>query len=231
MDIEWYGHSCFRLRGAQGIVVTDPYGPTDEGRSGALRADIVTVSHAHPGHDRVTSVDGPPFVIDGPGDYELRGIFVTGLRMAHDQEGGARRGHTTAYCVLLDDLSVCHLGDLGHRPSQEHVEAIGNVDILLVPVGGGNSLGPAQAAEVVRLLDPSIVIPMHCRSGARPELEPVARFLKEMGVDAAPPVPSLSITRGQLPEEPELVVLTPRWLSAAWEEGTPDPTPGTNPDQ
>jgi len=222
MDIEWFGHSCFRLRGAQGVVVTDPYGPVDAGQENVLRAEIVTVSHAHPGHDRVGSVAGQPFVIDGPGDYEVQGIFVTGLRMSHDAHGGNARGFTTAYCVLLDDLNLCHLGDLGHRPSQEHVEAIGSVDILLVPVGGGNSLGPSQAAEVVRLLDPAIVIPMHGRSRARPDLEPVSRFLKEMGIDEAGTVSSLSITRAQLPEEPEVVVLTPRWLSAAWDDGAAD---------
>jgi L-ascorbate metabolism protein UlaG (beta-lactamase superfamily) len=211
MDIEWFGHSCFRLRSSAGSVVADPFDPTYGALPRGVRPDIVTVSHDHRGHAHVASLAGAaPFVIDGPGEYEVEGIFVIGVRMAHDVHGGSERGCSVAYCVVLDDVTVCHLGDLAHAPTQEQLEHLGDVDVLLIPVGGGHTLGPAQAVEVVNLIEPSIIVPMHFRSPVRPELEPVSRFLKEMGVAEAPPLPSLSLTRVQLPEEPQVVLLEPR---------------------
>lgn len=210
MDIDWFGHSCFRLRSTAGVVVTDPPADGSGVSLPRLRADVVTISHGHPGHANLSAIDGDPFVVDGPGEYEVKGTVVQGVRVAHDDRGGQARGLVTAYCIHGDDVVVCHLGDLGHLPTQEQRDALGSIDVLLVPVGGTTTLGPAQAAEVVGLLDPALVVPMHFRSPQRPDLEPLSRFLQEMGVVEPPPVPTLSVTRLQLPTEPQVVVLALR---------------------
>jgi L-ascorbate metabolism protein UlaG (beta-lactamase superfamily) len=207
MDIHWYGHSCFRLRAAEGIVVMDPYGRQTGLKLPRPRADIVTVSHDHPGHNAVAAVQGEPFVIDGPGEYEVRGIFVSGTRLAHDARNGGNLGFSTAFSVTADEVTVCHLGDIGHRPTQAQVEALGQVHVLLVPVGGHNTIGAALAAEIVNLIDPSYIVPMHYRQPGRPELEPVDKFLQEMGVAASEPQDALKVTAARLPEEPQVVVL------------------------
>ncbi len=207
MDIQWYGHSCFRMRGASGTVIADPYGPGVGYKLPRIRADIVTVSHDHPGHNAVGTVQGEPYVIDGPGEYEVHGVFIVGVRMEHDARGGGNLGHTNAYCVVDEDITVCHLGDLGHRPTQAQVEALGQVDVLLVPVGGHNTIGAGLAAEVVNLIDPGYVVPMHYQSPGRPDLEPVDKFLQEMGVAHVETLEVLKVTAGRMPEEPHVVLL------------------------
>jgi L-ascorbate metabolism protein UlaG (beta-lactamase superfamily) len=207
MDIHWYGHSCFRLRASEGVIVTDPYGRDLGLKLPKIRADIVTVSHDHPGHNAAAAIQGEPFIIDRPGEYEVRGIFVVGVRMDHDARGGGNLGFSAAYCITADSITVCHLGDLGHRPTQAQVEALGQVDVLMVPVGGHNTIGAALAAEVVSLIDPAFVIPMHFHSPGRADLEPVDRFLTEMGVAKADPVEVLKVSPSRLTDEPQVVLL------------------------
>lgn len=207
MDIQWYGHSCFRLRATEGIVVMDPYGREVGLKLPKLKADIVTVSHDHPGHNAVAAVLEEPFVVNGPGEYEIHGVFVVGTSLAHDGRGGGNLGFTTAFTVMAEDVTVCHLGDLGHRPNQAQVEALGQVHVLLVPVGGVNTIGAALAAEVVNLIDPAYIIPMHFRSPGRQDLEPVEKFLQEMGITHVDPVDTLKVTTARLPEQPQVVLL------------------------
>jgi L-ascorbate metabolism protein UlaG (beta-lactamase superfamily) len=207
MDIQWFGHSCFRLRANEGTIVMDPYGKGIGLKMPKLRADVLTISHDHPGHNNVAAVQGEPYRIDGPGEYEVRGIFVGGTRLAHDARGGGSQGFSTAFCVTVEDLTVCHLGDVGHRPSQAQVEELGEVHVLLVPVGGLNTIGAGLAAEVVNLIDPRFIVPMHFRAPGRPDLEPVDKFLQEMGVTRADPLDSLKVTPARLPEEPQVVLL------------------------
>lgn len=210
MDIKWYGHSCFRLRDRAGIVVTDPF-PRTLGyeRPPRLRADIVTISHEHENHSDLRGFQGEPFVINGPGEYEVSGIFVTGIRTFHDNKKGKDRGFNTIYLIQYEDMSVCHLGDLGHVPSQEQVEELNEVDILLVPVGGAGALTAAQAAEVVSLIEPRLVVPMHYRTEVYSgQLEPVEKFLKEMGLKEVPTEAELKVTKNQLPEETQVVLLS-----------------------
>jgi L-ascorbate metabolism protein UlaG (beta-lactamase superfamily) len=207
MDIQWYGHSCFRLRANEGAVVMDPYGRGVGLKLPKLKADIVTISHDHVGHNAVAAVPGEPFVVNGPGEYEVHGVFVVGTTLEHDARGGGNLGFTTAFCIIAEDITVCHLGDIGHRPSQAQVEALGQVDVLLVPVGGVNTIGAAMAAEVVNLIDPSYIIPMHFRSPGRPDLEPVDKFLQEMGVTHAEPIDTLKVTPARLPDEPQVLLL------------------------
>jgi L-ascorbate metabolism protein UlaG (beta-lactamase superfamily) len=208
MDITWLGHSSFRIKGSQTTVITDPY-PPDLGYSfGKQTAAIVTVSHPHPGHSYVTDVAGDPRVIKGPGEYEIANTLIIGLATFHDREDGRQKGKNTIYAIQLDELSICHLGDLGHVLTSQQVEDIGNVDILLVPVGGISTINATLAAEVVRQLEPKVVVPMHFKTPALArELEPVDRFLKEMSVKDTASRPKLTLTRGNLPATTQVILL------------------------
>lgn len=209
MQITWYGHSCFRLRSRRGTVVTDPYGDDIGYRLPRIRADIVTVTHEHPDHDNVKAVKGKPKVINGPGEYEIEGIFVIGIPVQYKdtpKESGIRN---TMYVLDLEGVTVCHLGDLRRVPTQSQVEELGEVDVLLIPVGGGSTLGAAKASEVISLLEPRIVIPMHYRTKLLRglKLEPVEHFLKEMGVKEAVPQDELKVTKSGMPSETQVTVM------------------------
>ena len=187
MEITWLGHACFRLKAKEATVVTDPYSKTIGLTPPRVQADIVAVSHDHAGHNHAAGVGGNPKIISGPGEYEIRNVFITGIAAFHDGNQGKSHGKVTIYLIEMEDLVVCHLGDLGHVPTQEQVEAIGRVDVLLVPVGGGDSLNASQAAEVVGLLEPRAVIPMHYQTdGLTTTLDPITRFSKEMGARSDP---------------------------------------------
>ncbi|MDZ4278759.1 MAG: MBL fold metallo-hydrolase, partial [Dehalococcoidia bacterium] len=164
MEITWLGHSCFRLRGRDAAVVFDPCDKKTGYNIGRPTADIVTVSHDHPGHSNVAAVAGSPRVVAGPGEFEIAGVLIMGIRTYHDKEQGGKLGKNTAYVLELDDVRVCHLGDLGHVPTPEQVEELSGVHVLLAPVGGGSTIGAAAAAEVVSLLEPKLVIPMHYKT-------------------------------------------------------------------
>ena len=210
MDITWLAHGCFRLRGRYASVVTDPYPPALGPKLPKLEAELVTVSHHHDNHSYVQTVVKQPYVIDGPGEYEVAGISVTGVPSFHDSERGARRGRNTVYVIEIDEVRVCHLGDLGHRLDDSTIEILGNLDVALVPVGGGGALDATQAADVVRQLEPRFVIPMHYAiPEIRKELEPVERFLREMGV-AEEPQPKLSLQASSAETDTKVVVLEPR---------------------
>jgi L-ascorbate metabolism protein UlaG (beta-lactamase superfamily) len=148
-------------------------------------------------------------VVRGPGEYEMAGVLITGIRTYHDNQRGARQGTNTAFIIEAETLRLCHLGDLGHLPTPEQVEAMGGIDILLVPVGGGNTLDATAAAETVSLLEPKLVIPMHYATPATTRnLDPLDRFLKEIG--ASPDLtaqPRLSVSHGSLPHETQVAVL------------------------
>jgi len=208
MDISWLGHSCFRLKGSHATVITDPYSP-DLGYSlGKTTARIVTVSHPHPGHSYIQGIGGQPKVVSRPGEYEISGVLVIGIATFHDGEGGKKRGKNTAYLMEIDEISVCHLGDLGHVLTGEQVEEIDNVDVLLLPVGGVSTINASKAAEVVRQLEPKVVIPMHYKTPALSwELEPVDRFLKEIGAKQVDPLPKLSLTKSSLPASTQVFLL------------------------
>ena len=208
MEISWLGHACFRIRGTQATVITDPYYP-DVGYSlGKPKASVVTVSHQHPGHSYAQGVSGDPKLITGPGEYEIGGVLVIGLATFHDAEGGRQRGKNTVYLMEIDEVSLCHLGDLGHMLTAEQMEELGNVDILLVPVGGVSTIGAPVAAELVRQLEPKAVIPMHYQTEALSrELDPMERFLKEMGGEQVTPQPKVSFNRSNLPLSTQVYLL------------------------
>ncbi len=208
MEITWLGHSCFRLRDAQTTLITDPFS-LDLGYSlDKPTARVVTVSHQHPGHSNVQAIAGEPKLVTGPGEYEVGGVLIIGLATFHDNESGKKRGKNTIYLIEIDGLVLGHLGDLGHVLSASQVEEMGNIDVLLLPVGGVSTIDAPRAAEVVRQLEPKVVIPMHYKTKAlKRELEPVDRFLKEMGVKEITPQPKLSLTKSSLPLTTQVFLL------------------------
>ena len=217
MEITWYGQTCFRLseRGLASVV-TDPY-PPDVGLTfPRSRANVVTVSHDDPQCRYTSGVRGPFKTLDGPGEYEIGDVFVTGIATFADGKRGAVRGQNTIFTFDFDGLTVCHLGYLGHVPTQSQVEGLGTVRILLVPVGGGGSLTPARASEVISLFEPGVVIPMHYKiSGLKANLGTLSRFLKEMGLEKVDSQDVLKVTRTSVSEETQVVVLEPRQRDGA----------------
>lgn len=209
MEITYLGHSSFKLKGKVATVVTDPFNPIIGLKFPKVEADIVTVSHSHPDHSEVNLVEGGPFVIAGPGEYEIRDVKLVGISSFHDEKEGKERGKNTIYSIRIDGLYVCHLGDLGQASlSSSQLEVLGQVDILLIPVGGVFTIDSEVAAKTVAAIEPKIVIPMHYFDPAlKTKFEEVGKFLKEMGKENLVPQQKLIITKDNLPEETEVILL------------------------
>lgn len=208
MELTWYGLSCFRLseRG-QATIVTDPYASKVGLPALKLKADVVTISHEGAGHNNLSAVSGYRHALTGPGEYEIGGVFINGLSTAQRPEDRPN----VIYVFDYGGLTVAHLGDMAQVPTQTQIESLELINVLLVPVGGGNSLNASQAAELVSMLEPNVVVPMHYATpGLKLPLDGVERFLNEMGVTEAQQETTLRLTAGRLPEETEVVVLTPR---------------------
>ena len=190
-------------------MVTDPYNKETFGRMMPMvKADIVTVSHFHPDHCSTEKISGSPFIIDGPGEYEKKGVEILGIASFHDKKNGSERGENTIYVYRMDGLKTCHLGDLGGKLSDKQVERLNEVDILMVPVGGIYTLNAEEAVLVVEQLEPKIVIPMHFKTRDLSfELEPLEKFLKEIGKENITPIGKLTVTPSSLPEEMEVIWL------------------------
>jgi L-ascorbate metabolism protein UlaG (beta-lactamase superfamily) len=210
MEIYWLGHGCFRLRGRDATVLTDPCPPSTGYRIGKVNADIVTISRNHPESSYREAANGETKVLSGPGEYEIAGVLITGIDTDRaDRPDGFSRN--VAFVMDIDDIKICHLGDIARAPTGDEVEELTGVDIMMVPVGGGRVLGAEKAAEIVSLLEPKIVIPMlHKTDAAKGDFEPVDRFVKEMGAEAKSPESRLSITRSGLPQDTTLVLLNYR---------------------
>ena len=210
MEITWYGHSCFRLTERNyATVVTDPFDSKEIGYFPLkLKADIVTVSHDAPGHNNSDAVKGASHTIDGPGEFEIGGVFITGVQTDGPGKKAKEAVRNTIYVFDYDGITVAHLGDLKQAPSQAEIDALGSVNVALVPVGGGGGLNAAKAAEIISLLEPNIVVPMHYATpDAKLSLDSLNKFIKEMGLTKPESQPSLKITRSGLPEETHVVVL------------------------
>ncbi|MEX0616894.1 MAG: MBL fold metallo-hydrolase [Candidatus Woykebacteria bacterium] len=210
MDITWLGHASFRIKGKNAAVVCDPYEEKIGLKFPKSDADIVTVSHEHYDHNAAALVGGEPFVVSGPGEYEIKGVNIVGVSSFHDNKKGTVHGKNTLYNIKIDNVNIAHLGDLGQDAlSSEQIDALGNVDILMIPCGSVFTIDAATAAKIVASLEPSIIIPMHYfDKEAKVELEKVDKFLKEMGKEEVEPTVKLSITKEKLPEEPQIVLLT-----------------------
>lgn len=210
MDIAYLGHSSFRLKGKLGAVVTDPYGDAVGKFPKDISADIVTISHSHDDHNASDKVSEIKFKIEGPGEYEINGISVVGVASFHDDKNGEERGTNTIYVIEIDGLRVAHAGDLGHKLSQDQVDDLGSVDILLVPVGGVYTIDPKMAVEITRQIDPWVVIPMHYDQSditVPSKLAGVDEYLKEIGKTDIVPTAKYTITAEKLPSELTVVVM------------------------
>ncbi|MEJ2411518.1 MAG: MBL fold metallo-hydrolase [Anaerolineales bacterium] len=212
MNITWHGHSCFRLteRG-MATVVTDPYNYKKVGYSELdLSADIVTVSHDDPGHNYTKAVrkrKGDQHIITGPGEYEIGEVFITGIRTNHDKK--KKDQPNVMYIFDYNGILIAHLGNLSRVPTQSDVKSIaGDVQVALVPVGGGDSLNASKAVEAIRILEPSYAIPMYYQTPeCKLELDPLDKFIKEMGLENIEPRSELSISSTRSSSETNVVVL------------------------
>ena len=209
MEITWYGHSCFRLTERNyATVVTDPYDSKKVGYEPLkLKAEIVTLSHDAPGHNYSDAVKGSTHVLTGPGEFEIGSVFITAVQT--DSAGKKKdKVRNTVYVFDYDGITVAYLGDLQQIPTQSEIELLGTVNVALIPVGGGNSLNAAKAAEVVSMLEPNLVIPMHYATpDSKVSLDAINKFIKEMGLSKPEAQPLLKVSRSGLPDETHVVVL------------------------
>lgn len=216
MDIYWGGQALFKLKGKQSTVIIDPFDPDFVGLKlpKDLTADTVLVSHSHGDHNNAAGVTAPsgkkPMVFNRPGEYEVGGVVITGINSFHDNSSGSERGANIIFLLQFDGLNIVHLGDLGQSQlTEEQIAQISGTDILLVPVGGTYTIDAKVAAGIISQLEPKIIIPMHYGlEGLKFTLDPVERFLKEMGAEGITAQPKLSISKEKLPEEPQIVVLS-----------------------
>lgn len=210
MEIFPLGHASFKLRGKFVTVVTDPF---DEKAVGIkypkhVEADILTVSHDHHDHNAGSQVGGSPFVVQGAGEYEIKGVSIIGVSSFHDEKSGEQRGRNTMYKIEIDGVRFVHLGDLGHVLSSAQVDMLDGVDVLFIPVGGIYTIDAEKAAQVISDIEPRIVIPMHYgMPDYNKDLAPVSAFLKQLSKESVTPVPKLTISRDKLPAEMQVVVL------------------------
>lgn len=213
MIITWQGHSCFKLQdkvGPDGVtVVTDPFNKEVGLKVPNFEADIVTVSHQHPDHNNVEALRGTPFIIDCAGEYDFKGVLIEGIDSYHDEKEGAERGGNIIYRIEIDDISITHLGDLGHTLNDAQIEKLAGTDILLIPVGGIHTLDAKKAVEVISQIEPRIIIPMHYKTkDVKFDLDSVEKFVKEIGLTPTYEE-KLKISKKDLPsEDMELVILS-----------------------
>jgi L-ascorbate metabolism protein UlaG (beta-lactamase superfamily) len=215
MQIIWKGQSCFQISASQGKnnqvdIVIDPYSEDTGLKVPKLKADILLVSHEHHDHNNVKAVEGNPFLIHGPGEYEVKEVFIQGIPAFHDSSSGKERGTNTIYTIEAEDLKICHLGDLGQKELQpEQIEKIGEVDILMVPVGGTYTISAKEAVKIMSQIEPSIIIPMHYQlPKLKIKLDGIDSFFKVMGIKKLDSLPKLSIKKKDIsPEEAKIIIL------------------------
>lgn len=212
MEITYLGHSSFRIKGKKASLVTDPFDPSMVGiKFPSNDADIVTISHDHGDHNHVEALKNVKRVVNGPGEYEISGISIVGLASFHDDKKGELRGKNTIYVIEVDGLRIAHLGDLGHTLSEKVLDAMGDVDVLLIPVGGEYTVNAQVAAQVARDVEATITIPMHYQvKGLDPKtfskLTDEKPFLNDLGLPVET-LPKLSIKKELLAEDKKVVVL------------------------
>ena len=209
MKVKWFGQAAFLFVSEKGLkIITDPYDPAIGYGEIAEASDIATISHEHGDHNYIAGLKGEPQVVRGAGSQQVKELQFKGIATFHDNDGGQKLGENTVYLMEIDELSVCHLGDLGHVVTDEQVEELGDIDVLMVPVGGKTTIDAQAAAEMVRKLEPKAVIPMHYKTEAvTMVLDPVDRFLKEIGVNGITPQPKLLLSKSNLPQSTQVFLL------------------------
>ncbi len=208
MEIIYLGVSSFRIKGQDVTVITDP----SPGKGAPRPATIATVSHDHPRHNQLDRLTEVRKTVRSPGEYEIGPAFILGIATFHDNEKGKLRGPNTVFSIELEGVTLCHLGDLGHQLTAAQAEELGKVDVVFLPVGGMSTIDAAQATEVVRHMEPKIVIPMHYRiPGVCDEVGELEPFLHHMGLGQSEPQPRLNVTRSILAQQAaaRVVVMEP----------------------
>ena len=202
MNITWYGQSCFRLEAKEGSILIDPFSKEIGLKPPRIKDEVILVTHQHPDHNAIEDANPEAFIIQNPGEYENHGIAIRGIQSFHDNKEGTERGLNTIYVLKAEDLHICHLGDLGHVLTDHQVEEIGDVDILMIPVGGTYTIDAKTAVEVINQIEPKIVIPMHYMvPGHSPSpLDGPDKFVKELGLTPEK-VEKYKIAKKTLPAE------------------------------
>jgi L-ascorbate metabolism protein UlaG (beta-lactamase superfamily) len=212
MEIKYLGLSSFKLRGKGASVITDPYDSDMVGiKFPNQKAEIVTVSHDHKDHNQVNQVKETKKILTGPGEYEISDVSIIGIPSYHDDKKGSERGKNTIFIFEMDGLRIAHLGDLGHKLKEEHYDEMGEIDILIIPVGGKFTIDGKTAVEIAREIEPSIIIPMHflmpnMNKKTFGELSDLKPFLNEIGLPVGK-MDKLSIKGETLGEDQRVVVL------------------------
>lgn len=212
MDIKYLGHASFFMKSKDGRLVTDPFDSSIGLKFPKTETDVVTISHEHADHNSLKNVEGNYLRINMPGEYEKSGIRISGYATYHDGKKGAERGENTMYKIETEHIHILHCGDLGHVLDDDFIEMIGEVDVLMVPTGGFYTIDSAQAVELVKKIEPSIVIPMHYNRKGLDEkmfeqVKPVDDFLKQIGAEGVQPVQKLTIKKEDLQGETKVVLM------------------------
>lgn len=208
MRITWHGHSCFKIVTKDTVIVTDPFSKDIGLKPIRCEADIVTVSHDHYDHNNTSSLRGSPFLINGPGEYEFKGVVIQGINSFHDEKQGKERGLNALFVMEAEDIRICHLGDLGQKElTDKQIEFLGEIDILMIPVGGIYTIDSERAVAIINQIEPKIVIPMHYKiPNLTIKLQGVDAFLKEIGVEKQV-VDQLTIKKKDLSKEEMKVII------------------------
>ena len=209
MEITFLGHSSFKLRGKSTSLITDPYNPSVGLKFPKAEANIVTISHNHPDHNYKEAVLGNPFVASGPGEYEVAGVKIVGIASYHDSKGGKEKGVNTIYSIKMDGVTIAHLGDFGQNElSDRQLEQLGDVSILIIPIGGVYTVDGETATKIVSQIEPKIVIPMHYfDKDLNVNLEKAEKFLKEMGQEKPEVLKKITVKREGLPPEVRVILM------------------------
>jgi len=215
MQIIWKGQSCFQIlingrKNGEVRLVIDPFDEKIGLKLPKMEADILLVTHEHYDHSNIKGVPGSPFLISGPGEYEIKGVYIKGISLFHDKSEGKERGKVTAYTIEDEDgLRVCHLGDLGQSElTDEQLDLIGDIDVLMIPVGGEYTISAQEASKIIGQIEPKIVIPMHyALPKLNIKLDGIEKFLRTMGIKGAEAQAKLSIKKKDLTDEEETKVI------------------------
>jgi L-ascorbate metabolism protein UlaG (beta-lactamase superfamily) len=217
MKIIWHGQSCFQItvqteKGEKASIVIDPFEDEAGLKLPKMEADILLVTHDHHDHNNIKAVSGNPLIINGPGEYENKGIFIQGIPASHDDVEGKEKGEITIYTILAEDISICHLSDIGQKElTSEQIDSIDNVDILMIPVGGTYTIGTKEALKIMSQIEPKITIPMHyALPGMKTKLANLDEFQKTLGMASITPMENLTIKKKEFSEEEaKIIVLKP----------------------
>ncbi len=213
MEITYIGHSCFKIKGKTATLVIDPFDNKIGLKMPKLKCDVLLNTHDHFDHTNNEAVSDYKLLINSPGEYEVNDVYIQGFKTFHDDKQGEERGINTIYLLDVDGFSILHLGDLGHELSDSTLENIGQVDVLMIPVGGFYTIDAETAAKVISSIEPGFVLPMHYKTAdgtGVDKIESLEKFLEEMGVEDVKKMDKLKINaKSDIPDETEIVVLTP----------------------